>query len=80
MGGSLLSRIIETTEKGQKLLEEYKESVRLLAGYAYEMMVTNPSTVLSPYFRETLGRLAKQAQDQHLELSNYLCVDYLHND
>jgi hypothetical protein len=40
-----------------------------------EMMETNPSTVLSPIFREMLAKVAKNVKRRYVRFSYCLCVD-----
>ncbi len=70
-------RIIDQNEQGQALLAEYLEEVRMVSGMVEEAFVTNPTYLLSPYMRKAIADRGKKLQELHLNLKNYICIDWI---
>lgn len=73
-------RMIETTDQGKRLLEEFNDGIESLSGMAIEVFGDNKVLLLSPIFRDTVLSKARQVNELHLRLHNFLCVDWLQED
>ncbi len=75
-----LTRItVETSQKGEELLEEYKNEVDMLVGMVIEMFGENKASLLSPVMRKLMLEKGKSVDSLRSKLHPYLHVDYLND-